>query len=134
MCELSATVYLNNHDDIRLLSSFYIFTTGKVCDNPLLYNEDGFPDSVFTGSGDSSNKYKDARITKGGWCPSNYSTAHLLLDLQKEHHIKQVVVMADKEQTQWSGSYSLEYSRDPFLYNSLQVCLRLLCNNPNLVT
>ena len=84
----------------------------KICNNPLLHNATAFPDSVFSGSGDSSNKYKDARITKGGWCPSESGSTYLLLDLQKQYHVTQAVVMADKKQTKWSGSYSLKYSHD----------------------
>jgi hypothetical protein len=76
---------------------------------------------VFSGSGDSNNTYKDARITKGGWCPSGSGTAYLTLDLQKEYHITQVVVMADEEQTEWSGLYSLNYSHDTSYENTAQV-------------
>ena len=106
-----------------ILCCFFLFTAGKICTNPLLHNTTAFPDSVFSGSGDSSNTYKDARITKGGWCPSGSGTTYLLLDLQKEYHITQVVVMADEEQTEWSGSYSLNYSHDTSLKNTEQVQL-----------
>jgi hypothetical protein len=103
-------------------SSRQFFTTGKICDNPLLHDTTAFPDSVFSGSGDSSNTYKDARITKGGWCPSESGTAYLTLDLQKEYHITQVVVMADKQQTKWSGGYSMEFSHNNSYQNIVQVC------------
>jgi hypothetical protein len=92
-----------------------------MCENPLLYNESSFPDSVFSGSGDSNNKYKDARITKGGWCPTSSTGVFLLLDLQKEYHVTGVIVMSDKEQTNWSRSYSLQYSHDTSYKNIVQV-------------
>jgi hypothetical protein len=77
---------------------------------------------VFSGSDNSSEEYKQARITKGGWCPSsNPDNAYLLLDLQKEYNIKGVVVMADHNQTKWSSSYSLEYGRDTSFKNGRQV-------------
>ena len=90
-----------------------------MCNNPLLYNTTTFPDSVFSGSGDSSNKYSNARISKDGWCSSG--TGYLLLNLKKEYHITQVVVMADKEQTKWSGSYILKYSNDTTYKKTIQV-------------
>ena len=102
-----------------------LITTGKICNNPLLQDATTFPASVFSGSGDSSDKYKDARITGSGWCPSGSGSAYLLLDLQKEYHITGVVVMADEEQTKWSGSYSLKYSHDTSYKNSQTVKLRL---------
>ena len=77
---------------------------------------------MFSGSGDSSNKYKDARITKGGWCPSGSAgIVYLLLDLQKEYHITRVVVMSDREQNKWNGSFSLTYSNDTLYKHSVQV-------------
>ena len=50
-----------------------------------------------------------ASFTSSGWCASG-SRPHLLIDLQKEHHIRQVVVMGNKDQTKWSESYILRYS------------------------
>jgi hypothetical protein len=49
------------------------------------------------------------------------SDPYLLLDLQKEYHITRVVVMGDKDQTEWSKSYSMKYSRDTSYKNSEQV-------------
>jgi hypothetical protein len=114
--------------EIHNTDLFFILTTGQICNSPLLQNKNTFPDSAFSGSGDSSNKYKDARITKGGWCPSGSGSAYLLLDLQKEYHITQVVVMADKEQTKWSGSYSMNFSVDTSYKNSAQVSIVFDCN------
>ena len=74
---------------------------------------------MFSGSGDSTNKYENARISKDGWCSSG--TGYLLLDLKKEYHITKVVVMADKEQTKWSGSYILKYSNDTTYKKTIQV-------------
>ncbi len=108
---------------LQALIYFSIFTVGKICDKigPLLHNPGPFPDSVFFGSGDSNNKYKEARINRKGWCPTGSGTIYLLLDLQKEYHITRVVVMADREQTKWSGSYSMTYSHDKSYKNSEQV-------------
>ena len=61
------------------------------------------------------NGYKNAGIKSNGWCTSG-PDSYLLLDLQKEYHITQVVVMGDKEQTEWSNSYSFKYSRDKINY------------------
>jgi hypothetical protein len=97
-----------------------------MCDKPLLLNPNPFPDSVFSGSGDSSNRYKNARISGHGWCPSGSGTTYLLLDLQKEYHITRVVVMADKEQTKWSDSYSMTYSHDTSYKNGEQVFMIVL--------
>ena len=84
-----------------------------MCDNPLLYDGSTFQDSHFNGSGSLlSDEYKKARITNEGWCPTGAGSAFLLIDLQKEYHITQVVVMADKEQKMWSSSYSMEYGHD----------------------
>jgi hypothetical protein len=101
--------------------SFLIFLAGKVCDNPLLYDQRKFPDKVFSGSNSSSEEYKHARITEGGWCPSESDDAYLLLDLQKEYHITEIVVMADHNQMKWSRSYSLEYGRNTTFKYSRQV-------------
>ena len=100
---------------------FFIFTAGKMCNNPQLRDTGNFPDSVFSGQGDSRNKYKDARITRRGWCPLGSSSVYLLLDLQKEYHITGIVVMADKAQTKWSGSYSLKYGRNTSYKNYEEV-------------
>ena len=91
-----------------------------MCERPLLYHERLFPDSVFSGNGDSDNRYHEARVTKEGWCPSG-SSSNLLIDLQKDYHITQIVVMADKEQRKWSSSYSLKYSHNTSYKNSVQV-------------
>ena len=98
-----------------------MITTGKICSNPLLHDANAFRDSAFSGSGDPTDNYKDARITKGGWCPSGSGSAYLLIDLQKEYHITGVVVMADEKQTKWSSSYSLKYSHDTSYGNTVQV-------------
>ncbi|CAB3997379.1 receptor-type tyrosine- phosphatase epsilon-like isoform X2 [Paramuricea clavata] len=87
----------------------------KICDKPLLHDDKTFPDSRFSGSGDSNDNYERARITKGGWCPRGSGTRYLMLDLQKQYHITQVVVMADSSQARWSSSYSLKYSHDKTL-------------------
>ena len=95
-------------------------TVGKICDKPLLSNTGTFPGSVFSGSGDRYNGYKNARITEGGWCASG-SGSYLLVDLQNEYHITKVVVMGNKNQKKWSESYSLNYSHDKTYKNSQQV-------------
>ncbi|CAB4043798.1 Hypothetical predicted protein, partial [Paramuricea clavata] len=89
----------------------------KMCDKPLLQDINTFPESVFSGSGDPHNNYERARIIRGGWCPRGHETRYLMLDLQKQYHITQVVVMADTGQRWWSGSYSLKYSHDKTLVN-----------------
>ena len=61
-----------------------------------------------------------ARISSSGWCASGSGT-YLSLDLQKEYHITQAVVMADKEQTKWSSSYLMKYSHDTSYENTEQV-------------
>jgi hypothetical protein len=83
-----------------------IFTVGKICNKPLLQNARTFPDSVFSGSGGPN--YQKARLTKAGWCASG-SRPYLLINLQKEYHLTQVVVITHK--TQRSSTYSLTYSR-----------------------
>ena len=120
-------------DDFRLYKfTFSIFTVGKLCDNPLLRDARTFPESLFSGSGDSSKRYKRARITGSGWCPSGSGTTYLLLDLQKEYHTTQVAVMADREQTKWSESYSMTYSHDKSYKNSIQVFLIVIKCSPKM--
>ena len=92
-----------------------------MCDNPLLHNRNIFPDSVFSGSGDSNKRYKFARITWHGWCPTGSGTTYLLLDLQKEYHITRVVVMGNRDQTKWSQSYSMTYSHETSYENTEKV-------------
>jgi hypothetical protein len=92
-----------------------IFTAGKICDKPLLNDTRIFPDQIFSGSGGSN--YQNARFTASGWCVSS-SGSYLLVDLQKEYHLTQIVIMADKEQTNWSTSYSMKYSHDQRLLDS----------------
>ena len=41
-----------------------------------------------------------------------------MIDLQKEYHITRVVVMGNKDQTQWSESYSMKYSHNKTLVNT----------------
>ena len=84
----------------------YIFTVGKICNKPLLQNARTFPDSVFSGSGGPN--YQNARLTKAGWCASG-SRPYLLINLQKEYHLTQVVVITHN--TQRSSRYSLTYRR-----------------------
>jgi hypothetical protein len=88
---------------------------GKICENPLLHDVRMFPNHVFSGHG-SSPAYQNARFTGNGWCSSTPGS-YLLLDLQKEYHLTQVVVMGDKDQTKWSSSYSLQYSHSESLLN-----------------
>ena len=109
--------------DFRLQFTFSITTVGKMCDKALLGDANTFPNSIFSGRGDSNNTYKEARISRNGWCPSRPRTTYLLLDLQKEYHITRVVVMADRELTKWSDSYSMTYSHDKSYKNSEQVFL-----------
>ena len=97
-----------------------------MCDKPLLRNRRTIPNVVFSGSGDSNNSYKEARIYSSGWCPSGSGTIYLLLDLQKEYHITRVVVMADREQTKWSESYSMTYSHDTSYKSSIQVFMTVI--------
>ncbi|CAB4004016.1 receptor-type tyrosine- phosphatase epsilon-like, partial [Paramuricea clavata] len=99
----------------------------KICDKPLLHERQRkyflevffAADKVFSGSG-GSESYQNARFTKDGWCAS-MSGAYLLLDLQKEYHITQIVVMGNKDQTKWSESYSLKYSHDKTYKNSKKI-------------
>ena len=88
-----------------------------MCDKPLLRDTSIFPQisAVYSGRGDPMNGYANAGIKSNGWCASR-PDSYLLLDLQKEYHITQVVVMGDKEQTKWSNSYSFKYSRDKINY------------------
>jgi hypothetical protein len=107
--------------------TFSIFTVGKICDDGLLLESihHTFPNKVFSGSG-GSNDYDNARITGRGWCPSR-SGSYLSLDLQKEYHITQVVVMGDKDQTKRSVSYSMKYSHNKtFVDTSLAIQVYLL--------
>ncbi|CAB4004623.1 Receptor-type tyrosine- phosphatase F [Paramuricea clavata] len=85
----------------------------KICDNPLLQNVTTFPDSVFSGSG--SSNFKDARFSGNGWCAAGSGNNYILLDLQKEYHIAQIVVMGNENQTTWSDSYSLKFSHNKTL-------------------
>ena len=88
-----------------------------MCDKPLLRDTSIFPQTsaVYSGRGDWKNGYANAGIKSNGWCASG-PDSYLLLDLIKEYHITQVVVMGDKEQTKWSHSYSFKYSRDKITY------------------
>jgi hypothetical protein len=83
-----------------------IFTVEKICEKPLLQDTRTFPDDVFSGSGDSN--YPNVRLTRTGWCASG-SRPYLLINLRKEYHLTQVVVITDK--TQRSSTYSLIYGR-----------------------
>ncbi|XP_028399360.1 uncharacterized protein LOC114522810 [Dendronephthya gigantea] len=89
---------------------------GKICENSLLQNKTKFPDAIFSGSGSTDNtKYKEARFSSHGWCPTESGDKYLKIDLQNEYHITRVMVMGDKDQTKWSGSYSLKYSHNESL-------------------
>ena len=90
-----------------------IFTVGKICEKPLLQNTRIFPDDVFSGSGGPN--YQNARLTKTGWCASGFRP-YLSINLQKEYHLTQVVVITDK--TQQSSRYSLTYDRTGTWINS----------------
>ena len=83
-----------------------IFIVEKICEKPLLQNTRTFPDDVFSGSGGSN--YQNARLTEAGWCASG-SRPYLLINLQKEYHLTQVVVITHN--TQRSSRYSLTYRR-----------------------
>ena len=93
-----------------------------MCDKQLLRNTNIFPQTsaVYSGRGDPNNGYANAGIKSNGWCASG-PDSYLLLDLQKEYHIMEVVVMGDKEQTKWSSSYSFKYSHDNITYKNSQV-------------
>ena len=72
--------------------------------------------------------YKEARFSSDGWCPTESGDNYLKIDLQNEYHITRVMVMGDKNQTKWSGSYSLKYSHDESLVDNnsaVQVCNRI---------
>ena len=88
-----------------------------MCDKQLLRDTSIFPQTsaVYSGSGDPNNGYANAGIKSNGWCATG-PDSYLLLDLKKEYHITQVVVMGDKEQTMWSSKYSFKYSRDKINY------------------
>ena len=105
----------------RCWFSFSIFIVGKVCDKPILKNVTTFP--VFSGSG--SSNYSNARFSASGWCASG-STPYLLIDLQKEYHITRVVVMGNRRQTKWSGSYSMKYSHNRSYENSQKVFMTVM--------
>jgi hypothetical protein len=81
-----------------------IFTLGKICDKPLLQDTHNFPENVFSGRGGPD--YQNARLTKAGWCASG-SRPYLSINLQKEYHLTQVVVITHN--TQRSSTYSLIY-------------------------
>jgi hypothetical protein len=91
----------------------YIFNVGQICKKPLLQDTSIFPDYVFTGRG--GRNYQNARLTKAGWCASG-SRPYLSINLQKEYHLTQVVVITDK--TQRSSTYSLTYGRTGSWINS----------------
>ena len=95
---------------------------GKTCENGLLQNKTKFPDTIFSGSGSTDNtKYKEARFSSDGWCPTETGDKYLKIDLQNEYHITQIMVMGDKNQTKWSRSYSLKYSHNESLVDSSSV-------------
>ena len=125
MCEVISLTTLSlfprgyTRTDVKIIiyiSSF--FTSGKMCDKPLLRKTSISP--VYSGSGDLQNGYANAGIKSNGWCASG-PDSYLLLDLKKEYHITEVVVMGDKEQTKWSNSYSFKYSHDSITYKKSQV-------------
>ena len=63
-----------------------------------------------------------------GWCPTESGDKYLKIDLQNEYRITRVVVMGDKNQTKWSGSYSVKYSHDESLVDgssAVQVSIRV---------
>ncbi|CAB4005315.1 Hypothetical predicted protein, partial [Paramuricea clavata] len=91
----------------------------NICDNPLFKDTRTFSNTVFSGSG-GSNNYNNARFTGSGWCSAR-SGSYLLLDLQKEYHITRVVVMGNRDNTNWSESYSLKYSHDTTYKNREQI-------------
>ncbi|XP_028399361.1 uncharacterized protein LOC114522811 [Dendronephthya gigantea] len=92
------------------------YVTCKICMNPLLQNKTNLLDTIFSGSGSADNtKYKEARFSSDGWCPTESGDKYLKIDLQNEYQITRVMVMGDKNQTKWSGSYSLKYSHDESL-------------------
>ncbi|CAB4005117.1 ---NA---, partial [Paramuricea clavata] len=97
----------------KVYKDFWTKKAGMICDNPLL-NDAG--NEVFSGRG-GSTYYRYARFTGSGWCASGFAP-YLLLDLQKEYHITRVVVMGNKDQTQWSESYSMKYSHDKTLVDT----------------
>jgi hypothetical protein len=105
----------------RCWFSFSIFTVGKVCDKPILKDVTTFPD--FSGSG--SSNYRNARFSASGWCASG-STPYLLIDLKKEYHITRVVVMGNKDQTKWSGSYLMKYGHDKTYKESQKVFMTIV--------
>ncbi|XP_028402429.1 uncharacterized protein LOC114525365 [Dendronephthya gigantea] len=91
-------------------------SVSKICENALLQNQTKLPDAIFSGSGSTDNtKYKEARFSSDGWCPTESGDKYLKIDLQNEYHITRVMVMGDKNQTKWGGSYSLKYSHDESL-------------------
>jgi hypothetical protein len=92
---------------LEFMTSFAsIFTLEKICDKPLLQNTRIFPDDVFSGSGGPN--YQNARLTRAGWCASG-SKPYLSINLKKEYHLTQVVVITHN--TQRSSRYSLTYRR-----------------------
>jgi hypothetical protein len=105
----------------RCWFSFSIFIVGKVCDKPIIKNVTTFP--VFSGSG--SSNYSNARFSASGWCASG-SAPYLSIELQKEYHITRVVVMGNRDQTKWSGSYLMKYSHGKTHENSQKVFMKVL--------
>ncbi|XP_028413335.1 uncharacterized protein LOC114536208 isoform X2 [Dendronephthya gigantea] len=89
------------------------YVTCKLWADGLLQNKTKFPDTIFSGSGSTDKTmYKEARFSSDGWCPTESGDKYLQIDLQNEYHITRVVVIGDKNQTKWSGSYSLKYSHN----------------------
>ena len=103
-----------------LIFGSLFFTVGQLCDKPLLQDVLMFPDSVFSGSG-GSNSYKEARFSNDGWCATGRGTKYLWIDLQKEYHITRIVTLGNRNQTKWSGSYSLKYSHNETLVDRTKI-------------
>ena len=106
---------------ISTTDRYYNFTVGKICDNPILNKS--IP--IFLGSG--FENYNTASFYSYGWCASG-STPYLMLDLRTEYHITRVVTMGDKDQTNWSETYTLKYSHDKSLVdrNRVEVYVMIL--------
>ena len=117
--------FCGNNVAALILPFSSIFTLGKLCDKPLLENTQIFPNQVFSGKGGRS-QYHLARFANDGWCAWSSIYNYLSLDLQKEYHITQVVVMGNKDQTRWSKSYVMRYGHDITYQNSIKVIM--LCN------
>ncbi|XP_028402632.1 uncharacterized protein LOC114525467 [Dendronephthya gigantea] len=88
---------------------------GHICNNPLLEDEERFPDSSFTASVPSeSHRASDARISSGSsWCASVSDGKHYLqVDLGRLYVILIVAIFGDSTSAKWVTTFYLNYTVD----------------------